>query len=89
MRNKQISKVKNQLTDAEILHQWMQNLPYKNYNATRARLVSACMVPVDTFRNWMYGKSRIPMLAKREMNKIGVEITGKNIFEIEAPTSLS
>lgn len=67
-------------TDAEKLRDFMHSVPYGKYNNVRRRMVEACLVPVTTFNNWVFGRCRIPELAKREINTITVEITGREIF---------
>lgn len=62
--------------DTKKLRDFMFNLRFCEYNATRKQLVEACMVPGYTFSNWLSGAARIPALAKQKIN----EVTGKQIF---------
>lgn len=78
-----MKKEVNHLTDAEKLRHWLDYcVPRGEYNKQKARLVEACLVPVSTFNNWIYGKCRIPNSAKRDINRITLEVSGMEIFTI-------
>lgn len=73
----------NQLTDAEKLRHWLDySVPRGEYNKQKRRLVEACLVSVSTFNNWLYGKCRIPYSAKRDINRVTLEVSGIEIFTI-------
>lgn len=71
-----MSSEKDYPTDAKKLRDFMFNLRYCDYNATRKQIVDACKIPVYTFSNWLSGRAGIPALAKEKIN----EVTGKQIF---------
>ena len=56
--------------DTQKLRDFMYNLPYCEYNATREKLVAACKIPSHTFTNWLQGNCRIPALAKDRINEV-------------------
>lgn len=72
----QNSTKKNYPADTQKLRDFMYNLPYREYNATRKKLVEACKIPSYTFANWLQGVTRIPALAKDKIN----EVLNLNIF---------
>lgn len=73
-------------TDAEILRHWLDySVPRGDYNKQKSRLVVECLVPVSTFNNWLYGKCRIPDSGKRDINRVTLEVSGKEIFTIAKP----
>lgn len=73
-------------TDAEILRHWLDySVPRGEYNKQKNRLVQECLVTVSTFNNWLYGKCRIPDSAKRDINRVTLEVSGKEIFTIAKP----
>lgn len=47
------------LTPNEILRGWLDSLPRKDYNKTKHLLVDACLVPLHTVNNWVYGNCSI------------------------------
>ena len=74
------------LTDDEILRGWLESIPYCSYNKTRLLLVARCKVSLDVFKNWYYGRSRIPGSAKVLINMVTKEVSNKEIFTIaDAP----
>lgn len=85
-----MDKGNNTLTDGEKLRYWLDfSVCRGNFNDVVSRLVSACMVSPTTFNNWRYGKCRIPAAAKRDMNKVAVEVSGKEIFTVVQPEAYS
>lgn len=76
---------KNVVTDGKILRQWLDKIPFGEYNNVIERLVRTCLVSRGTFNNWRYDACRIPMAAKRDINSVTVELTGEKIFEIVEP----
>lgn len=76
---------KKVITDGEILRRWLGKISLCEYNNVIDKMVRSCLVPRSTFRNWRYGACRIPMAAKRDINKVTLEITGEEIFEIVEP----
>lgn len=77
------------LTDAEILRQWLDSVPRGDYNKQKQRLVEECLVSVSTFKNWLYGKCRIPEAGKRDINRVTLEYSGFRIFTIAKPGGIS
>lgn len=71
--------------DAKILHDWMQNLPYKDYNKVRKQLLAECLIPSYTLSNWMNGNCKIRPAAKRDINRVTMAVSGKEIFTIAEP----
>lgn len=72
-------------TDAKILREWLESIPFGRYNAVKRQLVEKCLVSGATFKNWRYGKCRIPMAAKRDINEISMLVSGYEIFTIVKP----
>ena len=70
-------------TDGQILHSWLQLVPYGDYNAVKAQMVAECMVSKQIFANWLYGYCRIPKLAKSVINAVAVKYNGTLVFKIE------
>lgn len=85
-----MNKENNTLTDGEKLRYWLDfSVCRGNFNNVVSRLVSVCMVSTTTFNNWRYGRCRIPAAAKRDMNQVAVELTGKEIFTVVKPEASS
>ncbi len=72
-----------QPTDGQILRDWLNSVPYGEYNAVRARMVAECVVTKQIFANWLYGLSRIPNLAKSAINSVAQNYNGTTIFNIQ------
>ena len=78
------------LTDAEILRHWLDfSVPRGEYNKQKRRLVEVCLVSKSTFNNWLYGKCRIPESGKRDINRVTLEFSGKEIFTLANPGEVS
>lgn len=71
-----------QPTAGKILRDWLNSVPYGDYNAVRARMVAECMVTKQIFANWLYGLSRIPNLAKSAINTVAQNYNGTIVFNI-------
>lgn len=77
-------------TDAEILRHWLDySVPRGEYNKQKKRLVEECLVSASTFKNWLYGKCRIPESGKRDINRVTLEYSGIKIFTIAKPGGIS
>lgn len=77
---------KNRSADAEILLNYLDSRPYRDYRETKKMIMQACQVPVSTLTNWVYGPcKKIPLRAKIEINKITLSQSGKEIFTITEP----
>lgn len=77
------------LTDAKILRHWLDySVPRGEYNKLKKRLVEECLVSASTFKNWLYGKCRIPESGKRDINRVTLEYSGTEIFTIAKPGGL-
>lgn len=78
------------LTDAEILRHWLDySVPRGEYNKIKTRFVEECLVSVSIFKNWLYGKCRIPESGKRDINRVTLEYSGIEIFKIAKPGGIS
>lgn len=84
-----MEKGRKKASDGVVLHQWLDSVPRGEYNALRRRMVEECLVSKETFRNWLYGKCRIPMAAKRDINRVTKAFSGVDIFEIVKPECYS
>lgn len=72
--------------DSIILREWLNNqVPRARYNEVKEKMVRACAVNSDKFNNCLYGKIRMPEHMKRDVNKVAVELTGKEIFQLATP----
>lgn len=77
-------------SDAEKLRHWLDYaVPRGDYNKIKRKLVEECMVPTYTFRNWIYGRCRIPWGAKRDINRVTKEYSGEEIFTIVEPGEIA
>lgn len=77
------------ITDAKILREWLESVPFGKYNAVKQQLVEKCLIPGTTLSNWIYGKCRIPMAAKRDINEISMLVSGREIFTVVKPKNNS
>lgn len=68
---------KKKMTDAQKLKNYLDSVPKKKYSGTKSLLVTSCKVEEYVFNNWLYGKCRIPALAKDKIE----EIVGEEIFK--------
>lgn len=68
--------------DAKIIRNWLESIPYGQYNDVVSKLVERCMINKTTFRNWRYGNCRIPLSGKRDINSLSKEISGIEIFNL-------
>ena len=73
------------LTPNEILRGWLDSLPRKDYNKTKHLLVDACLVPLHTVNNWVYGNCSIRPASQRDINRVSLQVSGKEIFTIPKP----
>ncbi|MCM1451242.1 MAG: helix-turn-helix domain-containing protein [Clostridium sp.] len=70
-----------QQSDGEILKHWLQySVPYGEYGTVKMRLAEACGIPSHTLNNWLYHKVRVPEPAKKMINKVTLEVSGKEIY---------
>lgn len=79
--------MKNQikdLTDANILRDWLDSLPRAEYAKHKAGLVETCAERRTTFLNWLYGRCRVPNSAKKLINAYTLKVSGREIFTIPA-----
>lgn len=82
------SKIKH-YSDAELLRHWLDfNVSRGDYNNVKRRLVEECLVTMATFNNWLYGRCRIPHPGKRDINRVTLELSGKEIFPIVSTKEL-
>lgn len=72
------------LTPNEILRGWLDSLPRKDYNKTKHLLVDACLVPLHTVNNWVYGNCSIRPASQRDINRVSLQVSGKEIFNYQA-----
>jgi len=67
----------------QILRDWLNSVPYGDYNTIRSRMVAECMVSKQIFANWLYGLSRIPRLAQHTINIVAKDYNGTTVFNIQ------
>lgn len=73
--------IKKTKENARILSEWLKNnLTLANYNEIVGEMVAGCMVTKSTFRNWTYGRCRIPALAMVKLNEISMKYNNTRIF---------
>jgi len=77
------------LTDGQILRNYIANLPCGIVNKVIARMVEHCLVTKYVFANWRYGRCRIPLSGKRDINTITREVSGIEIFTIPKPEDMA
>lgn len=71
-----------QPNDAQILRNWLQSVPYRDYRAVREKMAAQCMVPKSTFNNWLNGLCRIPNLVKHTINNVASEYNNSIVFDL-------
>ena len=64
---------------------WLDTIPRGEYNNVKRKLVEACLVPMSTLKNWIYGNCRIREAGKRDINKVTLEVSGIELFKIAKP----
>lgn len=69
-------------SDAEILRDWLQSLPYRDYRVVRDKMIAKCMVTKGKFANWQHGTCRMPALAKQAVNVVSLEYNGTTVFDL-------
>jgi hypothetical protein len=78
-------QVKNEnkyLTDAKILHQWLETVPRGQYGAVKEELQKECLVSKAILNNWIYGNCRITDAGKRDINRVTLRVSGVEIFNL-------
>lgn len=80
---------KNTAKDSLILRNWLDTVPYGDYAKIIKLLTERCLVNITTFRNWRYGRCRIPESGKRDINNVTLEISGIEIFKIAKPEEMA
>ena len=73
---------KSKLSDDEILRNWISTIPVGRYAGVVDDILDTCMISRDTFKNWRYGRCRIPAAGKRDLNIISQKISGVDIFDV-------
>lgn len=64
-------------TNNERLLAWMSTVPVGHITEIRERIMRDCGISRFVLSNWMAGRTRIPLLAMRQIE----EIAGQRIFE--------
>lgn len=80
--------MKNQikdLTDSNILRNWLDYLPHAEYNKHKRALVGVCSENFSKIENWIYGRCKVPNTAKKLINAYTLQVSGKEIFTIAKP----
>lgn len=87
MQAVEVSKVSS---DGEVLRHWLNfSVSRGDYNNVKRRLVEECLIKPHILNNWIYGLSRIPEAGKRDINRVTMEISGKEIFTVAKPEGSS
>lgn len=81
----QVENENNPLPDCEILSRWLNSIPFGDYFIVKRKLIAECLVSASTFNNWLYGRCRIPLASKRDINRFTKETTGEELFTIVRP----
>lgn len=81
----QVENENNPLSDSEILSRWLNSIPFGDYGKVKQKLIAECLVSASTFSNWLYGRCRIPLASKRDINRFTKETTGEELFTIVRP----
>ncbi|MBD5184463.1 MAG: hypothetical protein HDS97_06195 [Bacteroidales bacterium] len=66
----------------EILKNWLLSIPLCDKEHVFNRIYEECLINAHTLKNWRYGKCRIPLSGMRDLNKVSLEYSGFEIFEI-------
>lgn len=77
--------MKNQikdLTDSNILRDWLDSMPRGEYNKHKVALVAVCAENKSKILNWIYGRCKVPNSAKKLINAYTLQVSGKEIFTI-------
>ena len=56
--------------DYQKLSTFLLNLTINEYNLKKSQIITNCGISTQVFNNWRSGRTEIPNLAKREINKI-------------------
>lgn len=57
----------------------MNRLPIAEYNAVRERIMTECGISGDVWRNWLSGRTRVPLSAQ----KVIAAVVGEDVFTDE------
>lgn len=72
--------------ESAILRNWLnRSVSREAYPDVKKRLARECLVRSSSFHNWLYGYCNIPLAAKRDINRVTMEISGREIFTIVYP----
>ena len=66
----------------QILRDWLNAVPYGDYNVIKERMVAECMVSKAIFWNWVAGLTKIPKLAQHTINIVAMNYNGSRVFNI-------
>ncbi len=73
-----LQKKNNVMTDAIKLKTYFDNLSRVQYPIVRAQIAEQCGVSRQTVTHWENGRNKIPLLAKKEIERIAKQ----KIFEV-------
>lgn len=73
---------KDDLTPAKKLHEWLYSLPRRDFGKAKKLVCRECFVKMTTLDSWLYGKSVMPMRARRDINRLTQELSGYELFTI-------
>ncbi len=65
------------MTDSVKLKKYLDNIPKKQYPIIRKRIEKRCGVTTAAVNHWINGRNKIPLLAKKEIERIAKQ----KIFE--------
>ena len=60
--------------------QWIESLPFSQYNEVRRRIVAECKVSGAAFSLWRRGVNAPSPLARDIIDRIALEETGKAVY---------
>lgn len=75
--------------NSEILKNWLNTVPPVDKNRVLSSIYSECLITPATLRNWRYGKCRIPLAGRRDLNKVSMSYSGYELYKIVPPESVA
>ena len=69
--------------DVTTLRAWLDTVPHGEYSNIRRRICEECFIKKSTLQAWIQAKVSIPMRARRDINRITMEVSGCELFVIQ------
>lgn len=66
---------------AEKFSKWLSTLTIEQHATAGKRIREACFASLSVYNNWRRGRTRIPELCRKEIDRIAVSMTGSPVFD--------